>query len=77
MYLDNHPSVKSFCYSQQAIPVELENQEAYTMDQVIDWAQEQDQDPVIKSVNLRLENKLRQSELSLQAKSFWKKRKHF
>ena len=46
------------------------------MDQVIDWAQEQDQDPVIKSVKLRLENKLRDSELSSQAKSLWKERNH-
>ena len=76
VYLDNHHSVESFCYGQQAIPVKLENQEAHTMDQVIDWAQEQDQDPIIKSVKLRLENKLRDYELSPQAKSLGKERKH-
>ena len=64
VHLDDHPPVESFCYNQQAIPVELEKQEAHTLDQVIDWEQEQDQDPVIKSVKLRLENKLRESELS-------------
>ena len=63
VHLDNHPSAESFCYGQQAIPVELEHQEAHTLDQVIDWAQDQDQDPVIKSVKLRLQNKLRESEL--------------
>ena len=76
VHLDNHPPMESFCYNQQAIPVELEKQEAHTMDQVIDWAQEQDQDPVIKSVKFRLQNKLRESELSPQAKSLWKERKH-
>ena len=40
VHLGNHPSVESFCYNQQAIAVELENQEAHTLDQVIDWAQE-------------------------------------
>ena len=40
VHLDNHPPVESFCYGQQAIPVELENQEAHTLDRVIDWAQE-------------------------------------
>ena len=39
VHLDNHPLVESFCYSQQAIPVELENQGAHTLDQAIDWAQ--------------------------------------
>ena len=76
VHLDDHPLVESFCYNQQAIPVELEKQEAHTLDQVIDWEQEQDQDPVIKSVKFRLENKLRESELSPQAKSLWKERKH-
>ena len=76
VHLDDHPPVESFGYNQQAIPVELEKQEAHTLDQVIDWAQEQDRDPVIKSVKFRLENKLRESELSPQAKSLWKERKH-
>ena len=76
VHLDNHTPVESFCYGQQAIPVELENQKIHTLDQVIDWVQEQDQDPVIKSVKLRLENKLRESELSPQVKSLWQERKH-
>ena len=64
VHLDNHSLVESFCH------------EGHTLDQVIDWAQEQDQDPLIKSVKLWLENKLKDSELPRQAKSLWKERKH-
>ena len=76
VHTDNQPIVESFCYGQQAIPVELEEQDFLTLGQVIDWVQEQDKDPDIKAVKLRLNKKLSDSELSVQAKRLWKERNH-
>ena len=75
-HTDNQPIMDSFYYGQQAIPVELEEQDFLTLDQVLDWVQEQDKDPDIKAAKLRLNKKLSDSELSIQAKRLWKGRSH-
>ena len=68
-------SVESFIYDQHAIPDALQESGSNPLDQAINWVKEQDQDPVIKTVKLRIENQLHDSELSLQAKRLWKERR--
>ena len=68
-------SVESFIYDQHAIPDALQESGSNPLDQAINWVKEQDQDPVIKTVKLRIENQLHDSELLLQAKRLWKERR--
>ena len=68
-------SMESFIYDQHVIPDILQESGSNPLDQAINWVKEQDQDPVMKTVKLRIENQLHDSELSLQAKHFWKERR--
>ena len=72
---EGHP-VTSFCYGQQVIPVELDQLGSNSLGQDINWVEEQDNDPVIKELKLRLSHKLKESDFSAGARLLWKERKN-
>ena len=55
---EGHP-VTRFCYGQQVIPVELDQLGSNSLGQDTDWVEEQDNDPVIRELKLRLSQKMK------------------
>ena len=66
----------TFCYSQQVIPVEWDQLRSNSLDHDRDWVEEQDNDPVMKDLNLRLSHKTQECDFSAGARLLWKERKN-